>query len=173
MLLVVLAAPAWAGPKRPPSALSGEDDPQPLRARGSAKPNADLALLRALTWAFEPAPTEVRVLAIEDLGLLGDPRALNALAHLSLDGNLAVAKAAIRAIGAIRHPRAEEILRNIVLHPSVAEPAKAYAMQLVPLQTSRSALRFVRHVASSATYPGGVLAAARRMQGDLPPEPTP
>lgn len=172
--LVLIGTAAGATPlsKRSPSQLGGERD-EPAKSAPRPNAGADVALLRGLMWAFDPAPTEIRVQAIEDLGLLGDVRALNGLAHLSLDANPSVSRAAIRAIGAMRTSRAEEILRNIVLHPGVTESSKAYAMELLPMQNTTSALRFVRQVASSSTYPGAVLAAARRVQPHLPGDAKP
>lgn len=38
----------------------------------------DVAFLRGNTWAFEPAPLEIRGQAIEDLGFHGDARTLSA-----------------------------------------------------------------------------------------------
>src|SRR5687768_17186768 len=73
-----------ASPRKPAASLgSGKDDdfePAPLpapnvpavktRPRSSAEAcEADAALTRGLLFAFEPAPLEIRVIAIEDLAL--------------------------------------------------------------------------------------------------------
>lgn len=175
--LIALPALAGAGPKRPASLLgSGQEEPERAPPPAPApKPlptgPSEQAVLRAVLWAFEPAPLEVRVQAIEDLGLLGDPRALNPLAQLAIDPNASLSRAAVRAIASIRHPRAEEILRNVVHHPTALEPTKAYAMELVVFQNTSSALRLVNAVARATTYPGSVLAAARRIAPELPVRP--
>lgn len=173
--LVALTAHAGPGPKKPASLLATgqeDNDPAPPVVRAAPKPPqtgaSEAAVLRGVLWAFEPAPLEVRIQAIEDLGLLGDPRALNPLAQLAIDPNVSLSRAAVRAIGAIRHPRAEEILRNVVHHPAALEPTKALAMELLIYQNTTSALRLVNSVARATNYPGAVLAAARRTAADLP-----
>ncbi len=170
--LALAASTALAvGPARRPAPIGSakEDEPCPATRDAAA---AEVAFVRALTWAFEPAPAEIRAQAIEDLGLLGDARALNPLAQLSLDPNPAVARAAVRAVGAIRHPRAEEILSNVVRHPSVPEAVKQLAMQLVPCQNTFTALRFVHRVArQQVQVPGAVQQVARGLAA-LVPEPT-
>lgn len=160
-----------AGPARRPAAIGSakEDEPCPAPKDVGAR---EVAFVRAVTWAFEPAPPEVRAQAIEDLGLLGDARALNPLAQLSLDPNPALARAAVRAVGAIRHPRAEEILSNVVRHPSVPEAVKVLAMELVPCQNTFTALRFVHLVSrNQVQIPQAVQHVARGLAA-LVPEPT-
>jgi hypothetical protein len=149
---------------------SKEDEPCPVAKASTA--GADLAFLRGLTWAFEPAPLEIRGQAIEDLGLLGDPRALNPLAALSLDANPAIARAAVRAIGSMRHPRAEEILSNLVRHPTAPMPTKQLALALLPYQNTATALRFIHFTARQPTGSYELLQAARSLSAALP-VPTP
>lgn len=144
-----------------------EDEPQ-RPPPPAAKP--DVALLRGVLWAFEPAPSEIRARAIEDLGLLGDSRALNPLAQLATDPNPAYARAAVRAVALIPHPRAEEILCNVVRHPNLPEAVKLQALDLVPFQNTDSAVRFVRRVARSTAFPQSLQQAAARLAADLPPE---
>jgi len=127
----------------------------------------DVALMRGVMWAFEPAPVEIRRQAIEDLGLLGDPRALNMLAQLSLDPNPAFAKAGVRAIALIRHPRAEEILCNIVRHPTLTEELKVMAIGLLPMQRTDSSVRFLKTV-MSGQFAWALQGAARTALGELP-----
>ncbi len=173
--LVALTAQAGPGPKKPASLLAsgGQEDAEPAPVPAPApKPlqtgASEAAVLRGVLWAFEPAPLEVRIQAIEDLGLLGDPRALNPLAQLAIDPNVSLSRAAVRAVGAIRHPRAEEILRNVVHHPAATEATKALAMELLVYQNTPSALRLVNTIARATNYPGAVLAAARRSVAELP-----
>lgn len=134
---------------------------------------ADLALLRATRWAVEPAPLEVRVIAIEDLGLLGDPRALNFAAQFALDPNPRMAGAAVRAVSLLRHPRATEILRNVVRHPSVADAVRVLALRQLVFQNSWAAIRFVRQCTTDTTLPSPVVSAARQLAAQLPALPSP
>lgn len=144
-----------------------EDEPCPV-AKAPATSGADIAFLRGVTWAFEPAPLEVRGQAIEDLGLLGDVRALNPLAALSLDANPAIAKAAVRAIGNMRHPRAEEILANLVRHPTAPLATKQVALSLLPFQNTATALRFIHATARQPTGSYELLQQARSLSAQLP-----
>ncbi|MFZ5446179.1 MAG: HEAT repeat domain-containing protein [Myxococcota bacterium] len=171
LLAAAVLLSSWAafaaGPKKPAGTIGSakEDEPCPAAASTSGP---DLAVLRGIQWAFEPAPIEVRGQAIEDLGLLGDPRALNPLAVLSLDPNPAVSRAAIRAVGLIRHPRAEEILSNIVRHPSAPLAAKQQALSLVPFQNTPTALRFVHQTSRLPNGPFELLNQARTLAAMLP-----
>ncbi len=171
LLSCLVCATAVSAPKK--AIGDARDDLQPL-SRCSSGP--DTTLVRALEYAFEPAPVEVRAQAIEDLGFLGDQRALNALAQLCLDPNPVLARAAVRAVGAIRAPRAEEILANVVRHPTVPETTKLKALELLPFQNSWSSIRFVSQVARWGPVTNVVL-AARRLAIELPrgeaPSPAP
>jgi HEAT repeats len=167
---LLLTAPAVAAPPQKGIGSPKDEDCSPAPAPPPS--SSDRALLRGLSWAFEPAPLEVRVLAIEDLGFLGDPRALNPLAQLCLDPNPQVARAALRAIGAMRHPRAEEILANVVRHPLVSEVARQRALELLPFQNTWSSLRTIGQLARTSHVSSLVL-AARRLASELPPAPSP
>lgn len=173
-LLLGAAVAAAAAPAAPPGkGIAGphdEDCPEVPVAQPLGGP--DLALLRGLQWAFEPAPVEIRILAIEDLGFLQDPRALNPLAQLCLDPNPVVARAALRAVAAIRHPRAEEILANVARHPAAQEAARQRAVELLPYQNTWSSLRAVHELARSAAS-SGVALVARRLAAELPAAPAP
>lgn len=148
-----LAQPAPKGKKPRPAAPAAPAKPDEA-PRAAAKPCSecptcpedDRALSRALTAAFEPVPEEIRVLAVEDLGLLGDPRALNVLASLLLDPNPKISAAALRAVRAFQTPRAEEILENVVRHPKMTEPAKSEALQALAFQRSATAREFLESV---------------------------
>lgn len=159
-----------AAPKRGTAIGSAkEDEPCPDKPATSG---ADLAFLRALTWAFEPAPLEIRGQAIEDLGLLGDARALNPLASLTLDANPAIARAAVRAVANLRNPRAEEILANLVRHPTAPLATKQQALSLLPYQNTPTALRFIHYIARQPTGAYELLQQARTLSAVLP-VPTP
>ncbi len=168
---VSLGAAAAASPKRATAIGSAkEDEPCPDKPAGTS--GVDTAFLRALTWAFEPAPIEIRGQAIEDLGLLGDARALNPLASLTLDANPAIARAAVRAVANMRNPRAEEILSNLVRHPTAPLATKQFALSLLPFQNTPTALRFIHYTAKQPTGIYELLQQARSLSAVLP-VPTP
>ena len=146
-----------------------EDEPEPEKVAPAPFFEADLALLRALLWALEPAPTEIRVIAVEDLGLLGDPRALNPLAELLVDPNPAVQAAALRSIAAMRYPRSEEILTNVARHPTLPERLKLNAVDLVLFQNTPSAIMFLKQVARGTAFNFNLQNAARRALAEVPP----
>jgi HEAT repeat protein len=161
-----LALTASASGRRPASALGDpkEDEPAPPGAALSvpvAKCSADLAFTRAVLFAFQPAPTEIRVLAVEDLGLLGDPRALNLLAPLLFDLNPAVQAAALRAVSAFASSRAEEILSNVLRHPLVSEALKRQAIPALVFQRSPSARQTLAWYAEEVTTSPPLRSAAR------------
>ena len=170
LCVVSLAAGATAAKRGAAIGSAKEDEECP--APKAVTSGADLAFLRGLTWAFEPAPLEIRGQAIEDLGLLGDTRALNSLASMSLDANPAIARAAVRAVGSMRHPRAEEILANLVRHPTAALATKQLALSLLPFQNTATALRFIHATARQPTGSYELLQQARTLSATLP-VPTP
>ena len=161
-----LTGPSLAGgrdedfPDLPPAPPPFDPDSIPLADEGS--------LLRAALWAFEPAPREIRVLAVEDLGFLGDPRLLNALAHLVIDPDMAVQLASVRAVRAIRNPRSEEILVNVVKHPSMPAAVKMAALEGLLFQNTRSALVFIWTVASNPSWGQTLYGSARRLLLEVP-----
>jgi hypothetical protein len=169
LLVSALSAAAFAAPPKKSIGSAKEDAPCP----DAGLNGADLALFRAMQWAFEPVPLEIRVQAVEDLGLLGDPRGLNVAAQFVFDPNPQLAKAAVRAVSLIRHPRAEEILSNVVRHPAVPEATRLLALEALPFQNTWSSLRFVHASARNTALPWSVLNAARRIAQTLPPLPTP
>lgn len=168
-LSLLLGLPAFAAPpglkKQPFSIGSAKDEDI---ERPVFKANRDLALLRAMLSAFEPAPVEIRCVAVEDLGLLGDARALNPLAQLVLDYNPRIAGAAIRAVSLIRHPRAEEILSNVIRHPTLAEPLKVQAATLLAYQNTETAIRFLKTVERTSGWPQAVQQRAHAVLQDVP-----
>ena len=122
---------------------------------------ADTALARALLYAFEPAPDEIRVIAIEDLALLGDARALNPLATLVLDSSPSIQFAALRAVSHFQTPRAEEILENVVRHPRLPDLLKVKAVQALPFQASATAHEFLMESQNNIRLSAQVRSAAR------------
>jgi hypothetical protein len=164
-----LAAPALAQPRKSAFGNTKDDeDPAPKKIAPAPTAGPDLALLRGLLFATEPNPLEVRAQAIEDLGLLGDARALNPLAGMIFDPNPTIWAAALRAIGAIRNPRAEEILSNIIRHPSLSEAHKLKALEYLPFQNTASAIRFIASVQRTTTLPSGVQNLGRRIMLEVP-----
>jgi HEAT repeat protein len=121
---------------------------------------ADAALLRGLLWATEPTPEEIRVIAIEDLALLGDPRALNPLVALLWDPNPRVQAAALRAIALFQHPRAEEILSGVVRHPKLADALKLQALDGLLYQRTASARATVEAASRDPRLPLAIQSAA-------------
>jgi hypothetical protein len=169
LLALLTSLTVGAQPRRPGTSLgNSKDDEEPRRPALPATPGHDVGLLRAILFATEPNPMEVRTLAIEDLGLFGDARALNVLAQMVFDPNPAVWAAALRAIGAIRHPRAEEILSNVIRHPTLSEGHKLRALEYLPFQNTPGALRFIANVPRTPTVPLSVQNLARRILLELP-----
>src|SRR6185436_5500243 len=118
----------------------------------------------------EPAPEEIRAVAVEDLGLLGDARALNTLALLILDPSPTVQLASVRAVRAYPVTRAEEILTNVVRHPYPSEPVKLLAVESLAFQRTKSARQFLEHVRDTAQYSARLQVAAKSaLQRGWPP----
>ncbi|MCY1042845.1 HEAT repeat domain-containing protein [Corallococcus sp. bb12-1] len=130
----------------------------------------DAALLRGLLWAAEPAPEEIRTLAIDDLALLGDARALDPLAALIWDPNPRIQQAALRAVALFQHRRAEEILGNVVRHPRLPDALKIQALGGLLYQRTPTARRSVQDVAADSRVGYAVQNAARSVaaQWDAP-----
>lgn len=171
-------APAPAG-RTPPSAsraatpapvVSAPPPPATVAPPASAE---DTALLRALLWAARPAPEEVRAIAVEDLALLGDPRALDSLATLLWDPNPRIQQAVLRAVALFRHPRAEEILGNVVRHPRMPDALKIQALNGLVFQRTASARRSVQDASTDSRLTSPVQNAARAVaaQWDATPAP--
>src|SRR6185436_7404707 len=122
----------------------------------------------------EPAPEEIRAVAVEDLGLLGDARALNTLALLILDPSPTVQLASVRAVRTYPVARAEEILANVVRHPYPGEPVKLLALESLAFQRTKSARAFLEHVAGGTQFTPRLQAAAKAaLQRGWPSATTP
>lgn len=137
-------------------------------------PSPDTVLLRGLLWAHEPAPEEIRGMAIEDLALLGDVRALDPLGALVWDPNPRIQAAAVRAIALFQHPRAEQLLADIVRHPSLPEPLKLQALGGLLFQRTATALATVRETAKNPRASPTVQSAAHAVAAKwdaTPPAP--
>ena len=126
----------------------------------SGPTGTDAALLRGLLWATEPTPEEIRIIAIEDLALLGDPRALNPLVALVWDPNPRIQTAALRAIGLFQHPRAEEILSGVVRHPKFPDAMKIQALDGLLYQRTASARATVEASSRDPRLPAAIQSAA-------------
>ncbi|MBZ4416601.1 HEAT repeat domain-containing protein [Myxococcus sp. RHSTA-1-4] len=158
--------PAKEQPARPTPAPAPDAPPPPSApplpsGDAPASPPEDTALLRALLWAVKPAPEEVRAIAIEDVALLGDPRGLDALATLLWDPNPRIQQAALRAVALFQHPRAEEILGNVVRHPRMPDALKIQALNGLVFQRTPTARRTVRDAAVDSRLTAPVQNAAR------------
>ena len=165
LLLLLAALPALAA-KGKLGAKGDEDEPPAVKL----PTDADRALLKAMLYCFEPAPAEIRQLAVEDLGLLGDTRGLNALAQLLMDPNPAVQAAALRAISLMRHPRAEEILSNVVRHPTLSSRLKLAAIDDLVFQNTDTALAFLGQVAKGTAFDFALQTEAKRALAEVPPQ---
>jgi HEAT repeat protein len=129
----------------------------------SAPVGADAALLRGLLWATEPAPEEIRVIAIEDLALLGDPRALGPLSALLWDPNPRIQQAAVRAVALFQHPRAEEILSHVVRSTRLPDALKIQALDGLLYQRTASARATVEAAARDPRSPLAIQSAAHNV----------
>ncbi|WP_426751488.1 HEAT repeat domain-containing protein [Myxococcus sp. Y35] len=155
---LLLATAARAQAPTPPPLASAAPATEPV---ASASPSDDTALLRGLLGAVKPAPEEIRAMAIEDLALLGDARALDALAVLLWDPNPRIQQAALRAVTLFQHARAEEILANVVRHPRLPDALKIQALNGLIFQRTPTARRAVQDAAVDARLTSGVQNAAR------------
>ncbi|MCY1014700.1 HEAT repeat domain-containing protein [Pyxidicoccus sp. MSG2] len=156
-------APAKEQPARatPTEAPVPPSAPPPPPAEPAATGPDDTALLRGLLWAVKPAPEEVRAIAIEDVALLGDARALDSLATLLWDSNPRIQQAALRAVALFQEPRAEEILGNVVRHPRMPDALKIQALNGLIFQRTATARRTVQDAALDARLTAPVQNAAR------------
>ncbi|MBX7116248.1 MAG: HEAT repeat domain-containing protein [Myxococcaceae bacterium] len=169
---------AWAAGKtdRGSSLGNAKEDSAPgdavVALNGLPRPTEapDVALLRGLIWSFEPNPAEIRSLAIEDLGLLGDTRALNPLAQLVVDPNPMVQVAALRAVALMRHPRAEEILCNVVRHPQLSEKLKLRALEWVVFQRTPTSQTFLQQVSTGPSFSRALQNQAKLLLNDMKKE---
>lgn len=159
--LPAVAQSAKTTSKRPPvSQLSSKDDDDADAPAAKGAPalvaDDDRALAAGLVFLFEPAPDEVRVLAIEDLALLQDPRAIEPLASLVLDPNPTIALAAVKAIALFTTPRATQVLENVVRHPRTGMPLKEAALRSLPFHRRQRARDFLDSVARGGGYPNNL-----------------
>lgn len=138
----------------------------PALAQGASAPSEsapvgpDQALLRGILWTTEPAPEEIRTIAIEDLALLGDPRALSPLSVLLWDPNPRIQAAAVRAIGLFQHLRAEEILSSAVRNPRLPDAVKIQALDGLLYQRTPSARATVETASRDPRLPLAIQSAA-------------
>lgn len=147
--------------------LNADETPVFLKDAPSPVSGQDLALLRGLVWSFEPNPAEIRSIAIEDLGLLGDARALNPLAQLVVDPNPMVQVAALRAVAMMQHPRAEEILCNVVRHPQLSEKLKLWALNWVVFQRTTTSQTFLQQVSAEPGFSRALQNQAKLLLNDV------
>jgi HEAT repeat protein len=158
-ILLALLAPFSAlaqGGLPPPPSVAAPSEP----AATSGPLNPDATLLRALLWAHEPAPEEIRAIAIEDLALLADPRALGPLSSLLWDPNPRVQSAAVRAIALFQHPRAEEILSSVVRHAKMPDALKIQALDGLLYQRTPTARATLETASKDPRQPLAIQSAA-------------
>lgn len=152
------AAPAAA--QAPAATPAPATTPAPASTESAAPGSADQALLRAILWANDSAPEEIRVIAIEDLALLGDPRALGPLSALLGDSNPRVQSAAVRAVALFQHPRAEEILVSVIRSTRLPDALKLQALDGLLYQRTASARATLESSSRDPHLPLAVQSAA-------------
>jgi HEAT repeat protein len=144
-----------------PTALAQGSAAAPASSAAVNSPiGADAALLRAILWATQPAPEEIRTLAIEDLALLGDPRALGPLSALLWDPNPRIQQAVVRAVALFQHPLAEEILTHAVRSTRLPDTVKVQALDGLLYQRTPSARGTVESASRDPRLPLAVQSAA-------------
>lgn len=144
----------------PPALAQGAAAAPAPSAPVNAPAGADAALLRALLWATQPAPEEIRTLAIEDLALLGDPRALGPLGALLWDPNPRIQQAVVRAVALFQHPMAEEILTHGLRSSRLPDALKVQALEGLIYQRTPSARATVETASRDPRLPLAVQSAA-------------
>ena len=160
MRYLLLAGLLLAAPAALAQGAAAAPPPPADLAPSVAPANPDGALLRGLLWATEPAPEEIRAIAIEDLALLGDPRALGPLSALLWDPNPRVQAAAVRAVGLFQHPRAEEILTNVVRSTRLPDALKIQALDGLLYQRTPSARATLESASRDPHLPLSIQSAA-------------
>jgi HEAT repeat protein len=134
--------------------------PAPTASATGTFVGPDQALLRGILWATEPAPEEIRVIAIEDLALLGDPRALAPLSALLWDPNPRIQQAVVRTVALFQHPRAEQILSDVVRNARLPDALKIQALDGLLYQRTPSARATVEAASRDARLPVAIQSAA-------------
>jgi HEAT repeat protein len=137
--------------------------PAPAASTTGVVVGPDQALLRGIVWATEPGPEEIRVVAIEDLALLGDPRALAPLSALLWDPNPRIQQAAVRAVALFQHPRAEEILSSVVRNARLPDALKIQALDGLLYQRTPSARATVEAASRDTRLPLAIQSAANNV----------
>lgn len=150
-----------------------KDAPGPAPCAELSRPHPDSAVLRSLVGAFESSPVEIRIIAIENLGLLRDARAIDPLAALALDPEPRVATAALRSVGRFQHERAEEVLANVVRHPRLPDSLKLIALEQLVFQRRPSARAFLDETGKSRAPSVAIQNAAREAAQRWGPAPAP
>jgi hypothetical protein len=157
-LLLMAPAALAQGAAAAPAPTSA---PAPAPAESATAPGSpDAALLRGILWATDPSPEEIRVIAIEDLALLGDPRALGPLSALLGDPNPRIQSAAVRAVALFQHPRAEEILSSVVRSTRLPDALKIQALDGLLYQRTPSARATLESASRDPHLPLAIQSAA-------------
>jgi len=110
----------------------------------AAPADADRALIAAIAAAVEPGPLEVRVLAIEELGLLGDVRAVPLVRRILLaEPQVALQRAAVRALRALGTAQAVSVLDEALKSGRLSSEGSREVLAALPSlrwEASRAAL---------------------------------
>ena len=155
---LLVAAPSLADPAGAPPLVAAPSD-------------ADRALLAASSAAVEPAPLEVRVLAVEELGLLGDGRTIPLLRRLLVaEQHPALQRAAVKALRALGTPAAASVLDEALRTARLSVEGAREVVSALPWlrwEQSRATLQWAAAHAASPELRAAAQAALARF--DPPP----
>lgn len=135
-----------------------------------AVPEADRAFAAAVEEAVRPAPVEVRVWAVEDLGLLGDPRATMLLRRLLFsERHAAIQRAAVRALRALGNAEATQVLDEALRVQLPLEVSTELVLALPYLRWARAREALVWAAGAEAPLALREVAALSLARFDPPP----
>lgn len=139
LLLALLLVSALAHAQQPVAV-----PPAGLPPLVAAPADADRALIAAIAAAVEPGPLEVRVLATEELGLLGDVRAVPLVRRILLaEPQVALQRAAVRALRALGTAQAVSVLDEALKSGRLSTEGSREVLAALPYlrwEASRAAL---------------------------------
>jgi len=122
----------------------------------------DLFVLHPLWKLCRDRSVKVRLAAIEGLGLLRRGEALSMLFGLTYNGQVAVARAAVLALGRYPLPEVRRYLNNLAGNASIAEPLRLGAVKALQQHGTPEARAALAAIATGA---GAAAAAAARTFG--------
>ncbi|MBM4380427.1 MAG: HEAT repeat domain-containing protein [Deltaproteobacteria bacterium] len=139
----------------------------------AAPSDADRALISASSAAVGPGPLEIRVLSVEELGLLGDPRAVPLLRRVLLTETQGpLQRAAVRALRALGSEACVSVLDEALRTGRLTHEGARELIASLPYlrwEVARAALAWA--AASGQTYELRAAAEAALARFDAPPVP--